>query len=50
MHPKQIAVTDFANYLPTDKIALYPLPEGDQALLAIYKDEDTREDIYKNIA
>jgi S-adenosylmethionine:tRNA ribosyltransferase-isomerase len=50
MYPKQIASADFIYHLPADKIAHYPLQERDQSKLLIYKDEDIREDIYKNIA
>ncbi|MEO6452548.1 MAG: S-adenosylmethionine:tRNA ribosyltransferase-isomerase [Ginsengibacter sp.] len=50
MHPKQISIADFTYHLPADKIALYPLPERDQSNLLVFKGEDIKEDVYKNIA
>jgi len=50
MHPGQITIADFTYHLPPGKIAHYPLPERDQSKLLIFKGEQIKEDIYKNIA
>jgi S-adenosylmethionine:tRNA ribosyltransferase-isomerase len=50
MHPKNISIADFSYSLPENRIANYPLAERDASKLLIYKDDNIREDIYKNIA
>jgi len=50
MHPKHIFINDFTYHLPDEKIASHPLVERDQSKLLIFKQEEIKEDIYKNIA
>jgi len=50
MSPKHISINDFSYHLPTEKIALHPLEKRDLSKLLIYKNEEIKEDIYKNIA
>ena len=50
MHPKHLSINDFTYHLPAEKIAFHPLVERDQSKLLIFKQEDIKEDIYKNIA
>jgi S-adenosylmethionine:tRNA ribosyltransferase-isomerase len=50
MHPRHISITDFTYHLPNEKIALHPLEKRDQSKLLIYKEDEIKEDIYKNIS
>lgn len=50
MHPRHISINDFTYHLPNEKIALHPLEKRDQSKLLIYKEDEIKEDIYKNIA
>ncbi|MEO6329048.1 MAG: S-adenosylmethionine:tRNA ribosyltransferase-isomerase [Ginsengibacter sp.] len=50
MNPKHLAIADFIYHLPANKIAVHPLPERDQSKLLIYKNEEIKSDIYKNLA
>ena len=50
MHPKHIFINDFTYHLPDEKIASHPLVERDQSKLLIFKQEEIKVDIYKNIA
>ncbi|MEO6228825.1 MAG: S-adenosylmethionine:tRNA ribosyltransferase-isomerase [Ferruginibacter sp.] len=50
MHPKDIAIKDYTYTLPEDRIAAFPLAERDESKLLIYRDEQIKEDRYKNIA
>jgi S-adenosylmethionine:tRNA ribosyltransferase-isomerase len=48
-HPKNIAILDYTYDLPTERIALHPLPERDASKLLVYKNGKLNEDVYKNI-
>ncbi|MEJ7589898.1 MAG: S-adenosylmethionine:tRNA ribosyltransferase-isomerase [Ferruginibacter sp.] len=50
MHPKDISLLPYTYLLPDERIALFPLPERDDAKLLIYKNGTLQEDRYKNIA
>jgi len=50
VNPKNITASDYTYPLPTDRIALHPLPSRDQSKLLIWEKGNIREDIYKNIA
>ncbi|HEV8080802.1 MAG TPA: S-adenosylmethionine:tRNA ribosyltransferase-isomerase [Chitinophagaceae bacterium] len=50
MHPKHLSINDFIYHLPAEKIALRPHEERDRSKLLIFKQEEIKEDIYKNIA
>jgi S-adenosylmethionine:tRNA ribosyltransferase-isomerase len=50
MHPKTISIQDYSYDLPSNKIALHPLPQRDDGKLLIYKDGNLKEDSYKNIS
>lgn len=47
--PKKISILDYTYELPAEKVALHPLAERDSSKLLIYKNGETKEDIYKNI-
>ena len=48
--PKKISILDYTYDLPSERIALHPLPERDASKLLIYKNGEIKEIIYKNIA
>lgn len=48
--PKKISILDYTYDLPADRIALRPLAERDSSKLLIYKNDEIKESIYKNIA
>jgi len=50
MHPKDLSISDFDYFLPTEKIAIFPLEERDQSKLLIYKNGTITEDIYLHLA
>lgn len=49
MDPRLLSIKDFSYYLPTEKIAKYPLAERDQSKLLLYHNGKISESIYKNI-
>ena len=49
MHPKNLSIEHYNYDLPNEKIAIYPLETRDESKLLIYKNEEIKEDIYKNI-
>ncbi|WP_415159397.1 S-adenosylmethionine:tRNA ribosyltransferase-isomerase [Parafilimonas sp.] len=49
--PKQLQIKDFDYNLPDEKIARHPLAKRDASKLLIYKkDEETKEDVFTNLA
>jgi S-adenosylmethionine:tRNA ribosyltransferase-isomerase len=50
MHPKNISILDYTYELPEEKIALFPMPERQDAKILVYKEGTLQEDQYKNIA
>jgi S-adenosylmethionine:tRNA ribosyltransferase-isomerase len=48
--PKNISILDYTYDLPANRIALHPLHERDASRLLVYKNGETREDVYKHIA
>lgn len=48
--PRHISILDYTYDLPTQRIALHPMPERDSSKLLIYQNGVITEDIYKNIA
>lgn len=50
MHPRHLSINDFTYDLPAEKIAIHPLPGRDRSKLLIYRKEEIKEDIYRNIA
>jgi S-adenosylmethionine:tRNA ribosyltransferase-isomerase len=49
-HPSSLAILDFTYDLPQEKIAEYPLKNRDDAKLLVYKNNEIRESVFKNIA
>ena len=48
-HPKKISILDYTYDLPAGRIALHPLSERDGSKLLVYKNDEIRQDVYKNI-
>ena len=50
MQPQAINIKDYTYTLPTEKIALFPLPNRDDSKLLLIENDSLKEDIYKNLA
>lgn len=48
--PKEIEIKNYDYDLPAERIASYPLPQRDESKLLIYRNENIKEDIFKNIS
>ncbi|RYY23130.1 MAG: S-adenosylmethionine:tRNA ribosyltransferase-isomerase, partial [Chitinophagaceae bacterium] len=47
---KEIAIENYNYDLPTNKIAMHPLPQRDASRLVIYKNDSITESTYRNIS
>ena len=50
MHPRQLAISNFAYDLPDSQVALYPLSKRDDAKLLIYREGEIKTSTYQHIA
>ncbi len=50
MHPGELSIKNFIYELPAEKIAQFPAEKRDESKLLIYKQDEIRENIFKNIA
>lgn len=50
MQPQTIKIKDYTYTLPTEKIAIFPLPNRDDAKLLVIENDSLKEDVYKNLA
>lgn len=48
--PRDISINHFTYDLPSERIAMHPLPERDASKLLIYRNGQMQEDVYRNIA
>lgn len=48
--PKEIEIKNYDYDLPAERIASYPLPQRDESKLLIFRNENIKEDIFKNIS
>ncbi len=48
-HPKEFQIKDFNYDLPANRIAKYPLDERDLSKLLVYRENNIKTDIYRNI-
>lgn len=48
-HPKEFQIKDFNYDLPVNRIAKYPLDERDVSKLLVYRENNIKTDIYRNI-
>ncbi len=47
--PEDISINEFTYDLPVDKIAIYPLNQRDESKLLIYRNQEIKEDVFRNI-
>ncbi len=50
MHPRNLRIEEFTYDLPDERIAKYPLQERDTSKLLVYRNDDIKDDQYRNIA
>ncbi|MBX7044368.1 MAG: S-adenosylmethionine:tRNA ribosyltransferase-isomerase [Ignavibacteria bacterium] len=50
INTKEIEIKDYDYELPSENIALHPLPQRDESRLLVYKDDKIQESAFKNIS
>ncbi len=48
--PQDIEIKDYDYELPAERIASHPLPQRDESKLLVYKNEEIKEGVFKNIS